>query len=375
LDKILNSNQQLTKNVEYEELEYSPHLNIEWPQRLIQFKFIGDLEGIRLKRITCLKSILKGKIKVLSNQIFFFRKEREGETFYYFVNVCPDDKYLLIYNNAETMLKEESATLSCSEALKTGKNVPNIYEIDISSKGREGACIRSNEKSTKIREEILKDHQSKQEKLIEDYYKAKQVKGKNVKFLDILQQKEKRKFDPDNKEHRYSLPDKENIEYLKNIIYKKTEILPTTLTPEFINKIVEKFYEVEKAPFNFLVSKKVLIEESKSESTEIDEEKKFRELLLIEHLRNELNKRIYNPKWFPKWYPLEKADPNEDEILDRMFNSNKRRRLNEEKGETQKAQETTPKRNSLENILKIKQENFGKDNSSEEMKFQNLITI
>lgn len=74
------------------------------------------------------------------------------------------------------------------------------------------------------------------------------------------------------------------------------------------------------------------IEESKSESTEIDEEKKFRELLLIEHLRNELNKRIYNPKWFPKWYPLEKADPNEDEILDRMFNSNKRRRLNEEKG-------------------------------------------
>nr|CAD2180080.1 unnamed protein product [Meloidogyne enterolobii] len=95
----------------------------------------------------------------------------------------------------------------------------------------------------------------------------------------------------------------------------------------------------------------------------------------MEHLRNELNKRIYNPKWFPKWYPLEKADPNEDEILDRMFNSNKRRRLNEEKGETQKAQETTPKRNSLENILKIKQENFGKDNSSEEMKFQNLITI
>jgi len=86
-------------------LEYSPHLNIEWPQRLIQFKFIGDLEGIKLKRITCLKSILKGKRK--SQQIFFFRKEREGETFYYFVNVCPDDKYLLIYNNAETMLKEE----------------------------------------------------------------------------------------------------------------------------------------------------------------------------------------------------------------------------------------------------------------------------
>ena len=86
--------------------------------------------------------------------------------------------------------------------MKTEKNVPNIYEIDISIKGSEGACIRSFENPTEIREEILKDHQLKQEKLIENYFKAKQVTGKNVKFLDVLQQKEKRKFDPDNKEHR-----------------------------------------------------------------------------------------------------------------------------------------------------------------------------
>uniref|UniRef100_A0A915M7Y3 Uncharacterized protein n=1 Tax=Meloidogyne javanica TaxID=6303 RepID=A0A915M7Y3_MELJA len=302
MDKILNSNQQLTQNLEYEELEYSPHLNIEWPQRLIQFKFIGDLEGIKLKRITCLKSILKGKRKIKSQQIFFFRNEskgRKGETFHYFVNVCPDDKYQLIYNDAETMLKEESATLSCSEALKTGKNVPNIYEIDISSEGTEGACVRSNEKSTKIREEILKDHQLKQEKLIEKYYKAKQVKGKNVKFLDVLLQKEKRKFDPDNKEHSFA------IEYMIHMD------LGTPFRIRYLDSPVE---------------------ENNSESTEIKEEKEFREILLMEHMKNELNKRIYNPKWFPKWSPLEKADPNEDEMLDRMFETNKKRRLNEEKG-------------------------------------------
>nr|CAD2157264.1 unnamed protein product [Meloidogyne enterolobii] len=88
-------------------------------------------------------------------------------------------------------------------------------------------------------------------------------------------------------------------------------------------------------------------------------------------MKNELNKRIYNPKGFP----LEKADPNEDKILDRMFETNKKRRLNEVKGESQKAMKTPPKLFSLEDILKIKQENFGKDNSSEEMKFQNLIFI
>ncbi|CAK5021260.1 unnamed protein product [Meloidogyne enterolobii] len=45
-------------------------------------------------------------------------------------------------------------------------------------------------------------------------------------------------------------------------------------------------------------------------------------------MRNELNKRIYNPEGFP----LEKADPNENKILDRMFETNKKRRLNEAKG-------------------------------------------
>uniref|UniRef100_A0A1I8BU78 Uncharacterized protein n=1 Tax=Meloidogyne hapla TaxID=6305 RepID=A0A1I8BU78_MELHA len=200
MDKIFEPDQILTKNEEYKEFEYSPHLNIEWPKRLIQFKVVDDLEGKKLKKIICLNiSLLKQNknLKLKNEQIFFFQNNGRTETFYYSVNVCPEDKYRLFYNNGDEIEEEKN--------------------------------------------------------------------------------------------------------------------------------------------------------EKESKSIEIDEEeKKFRKILLTEHMKNELNKRIYNSKGLP---PSEEDDPNEQKIIEKMFkidekdkndikddeiNKAKKQKINESKNEQMK---------------------------------------
>ncbi|KAL7074928.1 hypothetical protein ACQ4LE_006087 [Meloidogyne hapla] len=398
MDKIFEPDQILTKNEEYKEFEYSPHLNIEWPKRLIQFKVVDDLEGKKLKKIICLNiSLLKQNknLKLKNEQIFFFQNNGRTETFYYSVNVCPEDKYRLFYNNGDEIEEEKSVILNCGEALKKEKNVPNIYEIDFSSDGSIGYCVRSSENQIiKIEQKIIDEHQLKQKELIERYNRNNQKNRENIRFLDDLKlerkRKEKRKFDPNNYEDRYNLPDQANIKYLKNIIYEKTKILPSSLNPKFIYKIINKFNQVENnGPFQFLGKEKDL-NEKESKSIEIDEEeKKFRKILLTEHMKNELNKRIYNSKGLP---PSEEDDPNEQKIIEKMFkidekdkndikddeiNKAKKQKINESKNEQMKEEIQKENENllvnSLEELLKIKNENFGPKNSSEEMKFQNVI--